>query len=434
MWVWEGEIQRLTWLSSSDNSYIINTFITTRAAQVAPPSAIKDVACAGRDQHFRGCLNKSFQGPHNLNIISLIVGSLLSNSYLEKRESGSIRVVFIKYSNNVEYLINFYSVFALSGYCNLKRPRIYKLIGKGNRVFFLITFKTYSFTNLDWLFDLFYIDNLKIIPREILLDKYFTPLALTTLFLSSSFDSLKIAGLHQKAVALLGKEFILGRSLVSVKYSEYLSFILKNKYNIETIIKFNNKSCLAQGVSLYIKNSNVFSLVVKPYLLGSQINLLNRSTLRLNLFGSPCTMLGTKHLLHTTLTYYLNKTSLSYFISVSQKITKKDLSDIKYTSKYKKEFELSLEQKEALIGITSTKLYSTLGISVNSEYLENNLNKYFITGFIDAKGCFRVKISKSKERKIGWVIEPIFQIGLNQKDLVILQLIQKTFNGAGSIN
>jgi hypothetical protein len=45
-------------------------------------------------------------GPHNLDVISLIVGSLLSNSYLEKRENGlGVRIIFIKYSNNVEYLM-----------------------------------------------------------------------------------------------------------------------------------------------------------------------------------------------------------------------------------------------------------------------------------------------------------------------------------------
>lgn len=45
-------------------------------------------------------------GPHNLNIISLILGSLLSSSYLEKRSKGiGVRIVFVKYSNNVEYLM-----------------------------------------------------------------------------------------------------------------------------------------------------------------------------------------------------------------------------------------------------------------------------------------------------------------------------------------
>lgn len=97
-------------------------------------------------------------------------------------------------------------------------------------------------------------------------------------------------------------------------------------------------------------------------------------------------------------------------------------------------------QKEALIGIIPSKPYSTLGISLSNKYPLDNLNEYFITGFTDAEGSFRIRISKSKERKIGWVVEPIFQItllrrvyGLDQKDLVILQLIQKTFKGVGSI-
>jgi len=75
--------------------------------------------------------------------------------------------------------------------------------------------------------------------------------------------------------------------------------------------------------------------------------------------------------------------------------------DIKYSIKYKNEYELTSIQKEALIGIISSKPYSTLGISVNSKYPENNLNEYFITGFTDAEGSFRVRISQSKERKIG---------------------------------
>lgn len=43
-------------------------------------------------------------GPHNQKIISLIIGSLLSNSYIEKREQG-VRIIFMKCSNNVEYLM-----------------------------------------------------------------------------------------------------------------------------------------------------------------------------------------------------------------------------------------------------------------------------------------------------------------------------------------
>ena len=80
---------------------------------------------------------------------------------------------------------------------------------------FLYSFKSYSFSSFIWLYDTFYRDNIKIIPRN--LDKYFTPLALATLFLLS-------VGNVEKAI--LGKKVILGTSLVSVKDFKYLSLWL----------------------------------------------------------------------------------------------------------------------------------------------------------------------------------------------------------------
>lgn len=89
-------------------------------------------------------------GPHNLDVISLIVGSLLSNSYLEKRSlTSSVRIVFIKYSNNVEYLVGFHLTLIKAGYCgNNNQVKLNKFIGKGNKVLFAYIFKSYSFASL----------------------------------------------------------------------------------------------------------------------------------------------------------------------------------------------------------------------------------------------------------------------------------------------
>ena len=91
-------------------------------------------------------------GPHNLNIISLIVGSLLSSSYLERRSDeldGGVRIIFIKYSDNVEYIMWFYSTLAKAGYCSYKKPKLYRFIGKGNKVLFFYVLKSYSFTSFN---------------------------------------------------------------------------------------------------------------------------------------------------------------------------------------------------------------------------------------------------------------------------------------------
>jgi hypothetical protein len=160
------------------------------------------------------------------------------------------------------------------------------------------------------LFDLFYKDNIKIIPRN--LEKYLTPLALATLLLSSVGDGEK---------AILGKKGILDRYLVSVKDLKYLSLFLKNKYNIETEIK---KSSRFNGGSLYIKNISALSRVVKPHLLHSQSHLLNMPTLKLTLSGTP---------LHISSFSYKSNRGFSTLPSISNSRDSK--------RKYRKEYELN---------------------------------------------------------------------------------------------
>ena len=233
-----------------------------------------------------------------------------------------IRVIFIKCSNNVEYLMWFQSFLAKRGYCSHNKLKLSKLIGKGNKVFFTYILKSYSFSSFIWLFNLFYRDNIKKIPRN--LNEYLTPLALATWLLSEN---------------VLGKKAnLVTKYHVSKEDMKYISSILKNKYKIETVIKLKGRKLDNKhgytGGSLYIKNSSIsiFSKIVKPHILPSQHYILNRPFLKLSLPGSS---------------------GLDNYSTCSKKgiSIKKDLSYVKYTVKYKTEYMLSLEQKEALIGI-----------------------------------------------------------------------------------
>lgn len=60
------------------------------------------------------------------------------------------------------------------------------------------------------------------------------------------------------------------------------------------------------------------------------------------------------------------------------------------------------------------------------------INPHYLTGFIDAEGCFNVSILKNSELVTGWQINPTFQISLHTKDKVLLELIQRSL-GVGSI-
>ena len=89
--------------------------------------------------------------------------------------------------------------------------------------------------------------------------------------------------------------------------------------------------------------------------------------------------------------------------------------------------------------ILNKQLYSTANVSKNPiqpELSTNNvdsfsLNPWFITGFTDGDGSFSVSIAKKKSG-MGWKIQPVFSIGLDEKDLDLLVQI-KAFFKAGKI-
>ena len=72
-------------------------------------------------------------------------------------------------------------------------------------------------------------------------------------------------------------------------------------------------------------------------------------------------------------------------------------------------------------GLTSCSLYNI------------KLNPNFVSGFVDAEGCFSIGISRDERRTVGFNILPEFCIQLHEKDLVLLKQIQ-SFYGVGGIN
>jgi hypothetical protein len=62
----------------------------------------------------------------------------------------------------------------------------------------------------------------------------------------------------------------------------------------------------------------------------------------------------------------------------------------------------------------------------------NQLNSWFITGFADAESTFNILIQPRSDSKTKWRVKAIFAIGLNKKDLAILENI-KTWFGVGNI-
>jgi hypothetical protein len=58
----------------------------------------------------------------------------------------------------------------------------------------------------------------------------------------------------------------------------------------------------------------------------------------------------------------------------------------------------------------------------------NNINPNYVSGFIDAEGCFHISILSNSNLKLGVSVRGIFQISLHKKDKVILERIRNFFD------
>ena len=71
--------------------------------------------------------------------------------------------------------------------------------------------------------------------------------------------------------------------------------------------------------------------------------------------------------------------------------------------------------------------FSTLTNNIN-----NNINPWFLTGFIDAEGSFQISIRQDKKYKTNWRTSVTFQIKLHVKDISLLNNIKNSL-GIGTI-
>lgn len=398
----------------------------------------------------------SSQSSHT-EILSLIAGTLLGSSYLEKEpciscnnnisKPSKVRVVFVVFSNNVEYLKSIYLVLVKAGLCPLNCFKLHKLIGKGNKVFFLITFKTYYSTRFMGLYDIFYKCDSKLIPKQNYLYELLTPLTLATMFLSAIW-------LKEKAINTIQEKFKICFPVVELQNLIAISCVLKSKYNIDTVIHNlnpglgcnivvkpqvsnkgeatvinNNCTCFstiflaespADGVSSFsplrprpelqdlvsnqkakvnctlavsVKNSSssTFINLVKPHILPSQHHFLNRS----------CLTLGVFQVKRGFTTLFSKRHSRVNLFDV------RSVVDLYYLSnKY--------------------SLFTNRMLTTNTDFKDLNFIEWF-RGFSDAEGSFIIKKGSNSSFSF------MFQIALHKDDVNVLIFLQNYFN-AGKIS
>ena len=196
-------------------------------------------------------------GPHNIDIISMVIGSSLGDTHLEKRKNGiGTRIIFEQSSNNVEYLMWFHNYLASRGYCSNTKPKLQIRIRQKGKVYYQYRINSYTFSSFNWIHGMFYklIDNkyIKIVPLNI--GEYLTPLALAIWFMDDGSS--------------LGRGARIATNCFTLEEVNFLCNVLKIQYNI---IATANKCGKDKGHIIYIhvNSMKLFMNIVKPYLLPS---------------------------------------------------------------------------------------------------------------------------------------------------------------------
>lgn len=122
-------------------------------------------------------------GPHNIDVISIIIGSTLGDLHLEKRSNGiGTRLKFVQSHKNVEYLMWYHKFFSDRGYCNPNTPKLMRRIRKKGEITFEYNINSYTYASLNWIHEMFYTFDeerkryIKILPKN--LEQFLTPQAL----------------------------------------------------------------------------------------------------------------------------------------------------------------------------------------------------------------------------------------------------------------
>lgn len=174
-------------------------------------------------------------GPHNIDIISVIVGLLLGDSYANNRTGEGVRLAIKQSIVHKEYLFFLYEFFVSRGYCTTNPPRKYaRQINGIEKIYYGYEFNTFTFRSLLWIYKLFYRKGKKIIPLNI--QELITPLTL----------SIWISDDGGRA----GDGLRISCNNYTLKEVELLAEALKHKFNLDCTIQ---KIYIKNKYSIYIK-------------------------------------------------------------------------------------------------------------------------------------------------------------------------------------
>jgi ubiquinol-cytochrome c reductase cytochrome b subunit len=180
-------------------------------------------------------------GPHNYNVLSLIIGSLLGDGHMEKDGHGS-RICFYQKGGHIEYIIWLHKTLLSYGYCRENIPQIQSRIINDKLVYYC-RFRTFTYSSFNWIYDEFYHNKVKRVPR--IVDMFMSPLALSVWIMDDG------TWIKNRGISLATNSY----TLSEVKF---LIQILKDKFALDGL-----SAIKAGGINqymIYIPKRNLATL------------------------------------------------------------------------------------------------------------------------------------------------------------------------------
>ena len=190
-------------------------------------------------------------GPHNEEVISVIVGSLLGDGHAERLQNGGVRIRFRQQVKHKEYIFWLHGFLYERGYCTKNLPVLFEQKYR-DKIYQAYRFGTLGFSSWMWLYKLFYTNNkVKVIPKNI--SDLLTPLALAIWIMDD--------GTWKPGVRIATNCF-------TKEEVELLSLALDSKFKLKSSLHKNNKN-----YQLYIKQESLPLLrkLVLPYMVPSML-------------------------------------------------------------------------------------------------------------------------------------------------------------------
>jgi ubiquinol-cytochrome c reductase cytochrome b subunit len=210
-------------------------------------------------------------GPHNLEILSIIYGTLLGDSHAERRVNGNgTRFSFYQEANHAEYLLWLYGKFANQGYCNPITPKIQTRLSKGGKLRNTIRFHTFTYSSFNYVHEDWYLNGAKIVPCNI--ENYLTPLALAVWIMDDGSRA--------------GSGLKLSTNSFTFEDTTRLVIILNKLYGIKSSVQ--SAGHLNQYI-IYIWSESMLKLrqLVKPYMVSSMFYKLGDISSTSSLLTGP---------------------------------------------------------------------------------------------------------------------------------------------------